>query len=172
MQAGNEEAVIAIALERIGHCALRVRDVDRSKRFYTEVLGFQLMEEDPDHGGVFMSLPGDGHTIDVSPVINPADSLPAADGDRPGLVHIAFKVGSYGALKQAYDTLQAHGVEVARLMDHVSQRSIYFKDPDGNGLEIYYEYPNARELFLRGRGDQDSPFSFDDPPPDPGASGS
>ena len=129
------------------------------------------MEEDPDHGGVFMSLPGDGHTVDLSPVSSPAGPSPAnEDGNRPGLVHIAFKVGSYGALRQAYDTLLFHGVEVLRLMDHVSQRSIYFNDPDGNGLEIYYEYPNARELFLRGRGDQDSPLSFDDPPPDPEAS--
>lgn len=135
------------------------------------------MEEDPDHGGVFMSLPGDGHTVDLSPVSGADEPPPAAEaGNRPGLVHIAFKVGSYGALKQAYDTLLAHGVEVLRLMDHVSQRSVYFSDPDGNGLEIYYEYPNARELFLRGRGDQDSPFSFDDPfdglPPDQEASAS
>jgi hypothetical protein len=50
-------------------------------------------------------------------------------------------------------------------MDHVSQKSIYFRDPDGNMLEIYYELPNALGLFLRGRGDQDTPFTFDPPPP-------
>jgi hypothetical protein len=44
----------------------------------------------------------------------------------------------------------------------VSQRSIYFSDPDGNGLEIYYEYPNARQLFFQGRGDRDLPFTFED----------
>lgn len=157
---------MAIKLERIGHCALRVRDVERAKRFYTEVLGFQMMEQDPDHGGVFMSLPSDGHTIDVSPVDDPGGALPASEGhDRVGLIHIAFKVGSYQALKEAYETLLAHGVEVKRLMDHVSQRSIYFNDPDGNGLEIYYERPNARTLFLQGRGDQDLPFTFEDPLP-------
>ena len=156
-----------INLERIGHCAVRVRDVERSKEFYTEVLGFQFMEQDPDHGGCFMSLPGDGHTIDVSPVDDPDTAHgPVQTPGGVGVVHIAFKVGSYQALKEAYDTLEEHGVTVNRMMDHVSQRSIYFTDPDGNGLEIYYEYPTARELFLNGRGDEDLPFSFNDPLPE------
>ena len=158
---------MAIKLERIGHCLLRVRDIERSKRFYMDVLGFQFMEQDPDHGGVFLSLPEDGHTIDLSPVEQPerAGSLPNGR-DRLGLVHIAFKVGSYAALEEAYLALQEHGIEVTRMMDHVSQRSLYFNDPDGYGLEIYYEYPNARELFLQGRGDQDRSFTFDEPLPE------
>ena len=114
-----------------------------------------------------MSLPGDGHTIDIISVDDPETAPSAAESrGRVGLVHIAFKVSSYEALRDAYHALQSHGVEVQRLMNHVSQRSIYFDDPDGNGLEIYYEYPNARELFLQGRGDEDLPFTFDDPLPD------
>jgi catechol 2,3-dioxygenase len=157
---------MSINLERIGHCAVRVRDVERAKKFYIDVLGFQLMEQDLDHGGCFMSLPGDGHTIDVSPVDDPHNAPgPVQGSDRVGVAHIAFKVGSYQALKEAYEHLRANGVEVNRMMDHVSQRSIYFTDPDGNGLEIYYEYPMARELFLKGRGDEDLAFTFDDPLP-------
>jgi catechol-2,3-dioxygenase len=125
------------------------------------------MEQDPEHGGVFMSLPNDGHTIDVSPVDNPETALPALQGrEGVGVVHIAFRVASYGALKEAYETLQTHGIEVQSMVDHVSQRSIYFHDPDGNRLEIYYEYPTARELFLNGRGDRDVEFTFDDPLPE------
>jgi catechol 2,3-dioxygenase len=156
-----------ITLQRIGHCLLRVRDVEYSKKFYMDILGFQLMEQDPEHGGVFLSLPEDGHTIDLFPVEHPETAQPVTAGrDRLGLAHIAFKVASYAALEEAYKTLQAHGVKVQRLIDHGSQRSLYFTDPDGNGLEIYYEYPQARELFLRGRGDQDRPFTFDEPLPD------
>jgi catechol-2,3-dioxygenase len=43
----------------------------------------------------------------------------------------------------------------------VSQKSIYFHDPDGTTLEIYYELPNARELFRQGRSDRDEPLVFE-----------
>jgi catechol 2,3-dioxygenase-like lactoylglutathione lyase family enzyme len=143
-----------ISLAGIGHVLLRVADEEASKRFYRDVLGFRVAEQDPEHGGVFMTL-GDGfHTIDI--VQHPA----AHDATRPergqlGLVHIAFKVASYAALRDAYAHLQQHGVEIQRALDHVCQRSLYFADPDGNGLEIYYEMPNALALFPNGRGDED-----------------
>ena len=153
-------------LERIGHCALRVRDVERAMRFYIDVLGFELLEQDPNHGGVFLSLPGDAHTIDLDAVEVSAATPPLQEtANGIGLVHIAFKVSSYADLREAYDTLQVHGVEGLQLFDHVSQRSIYFDDLDGNGLEIYCESNDARALFQSGRGDQDLLFSFDDPPP-------
>jgi hypothetical protein len=63
-------------------------------------------------------------------------------------------------LKDAYFTLQDHGVEVVRVVDHVSQKSIYFHDPDGNRLEIYYELPHALDMFRAGREDRDEPFVF------------
>jgi catechol-2,3-dioxygenase len=77
-----------------------------------------------------------------------------------GVRHIAFLVDSEQALKDAYETLQASGVPIIRAIDHVSQKSIYFQDPDGNLLEIYYELPHARELFREGRGDRDAPLVF------------
>jgi hypothetical protein len=72
-----------------------------------------------------------------------------------GLVHIAFKVASYVALRDAYSHLLDRGIEIQRAVDHICQRSLYFIDPDGNGLEIYYEMPNALALFPNGRGDED-----------------
>lgn len=48
-----------------------------------------------------------------------------------------------------------------RGVDHVSQKSIYFPDPDGNRLEIYYELPHALEMFRRGRADRDEPLTFE-----------
>ena len=58
-------------------------------------------------------------------------------------------------MRDAYAHLLDSGVEIQRAVDHVCQRSIYFTDPDGNGLEIYYEMPNALALFPNGRGDED-----------------
>ena len=72
---------------------------------------------------------------------------------RPlGVAHIAFQVASYEALGEAYRTLLQHGVRIERAMDHVNQRSIYFVDPDGNRLEIYYEDAGRARALPRGSG--------------------
>jgi catechol 2,3-dioxygenase len=143
-----------IKLTGIGHVLLRVADEEASKRFYRDVLGFRIAEEDPEHGGVFMTLDNAFHTLDIAQHSSPHDA-PRPQRGQLGLVHIAFKVGSYAALRQAYAHLLENGVEIMRATDHLSQRSIYFADPDGNGLEIYYELPHALELFANGRGDED-----------------
>ena len=148
-----------IRLMRIGHVALRVADIERSRAFYTTLLGFEVVEEDPEHGGVFMALEGISHTIDLYPVGDPRTAAAQTPG-AVGVRHVAFLVDSEQALKEAYVTLQANGVTIVRAVDHVSQKSIYFHDPDGNLLEIYYELPDARQLFRQGRGDRDTPLVF------------
>src|SRR5580704_15386531 len=156
-----------INLSGIGHVLLRVTDEAASKRFYRDALGFRIAEQDPEHGGVFMTL-GDGfHTIDITQHPAPQDA-PRSQRGQLGLVHIAFKVASYAALREAYAHLLKSGVEIQRATDHVCQRSVYFADPDGNGLEIYYEMPRALELFPNGRGDEDEALPLsrrDDPLP-------
>jgi catechol-2,3-dioxygenase len=146
--------VAMIRLAGIGHVLLRVADEEASKRFYQGALGFAVAEQDPEHGGVFMTL-GDGfHTIDLTQHATPHEASRPERGGL-GLVHIAFKVSSYAALREAYAHLLQNGVAIQRATDHVCQRSLYFTDPDGNGLEIYYEMPRALELFPNGRGDED-----------------
>ena len=151
-----------IKLDGIGHCAIAANDMAAMAHFYQEVLGFRLLEEDPDHGGIFLNLAGTSHTIDLFPM-GTGGTKPAKDGSP--LMNIAFKVSSYRALREAHDTLIEHGVAIRALRDHVSQRSIYFSDPEGTPLEIYYEKPNWAELFANGRGDDDGAFSFDSPAP-------
>jgi catechol-2,3-dioxygenase len=147
-------------LKEIGHVLLRVLDLERSKKFYGDVLGFRVLEEDPAHGGTFMALEGQSHSIDLFQV----KDVEAAERQTPGvrgLGHIAFRVESEAALKEAHATLREHGVEITRTIDHVSQKSLYFNDPDGNTLEIYYELPDALEIFARGREDRDVPLALD-----------
>ncbi|PWU19733.1 MAG: glyoxalase [Candidatus Rokuibacteriota bacterium] len=149
-----------IRLKDIGHVLLRVLDVERSKKFYTNVLGFEVTEEDPEHGGTFMALAGHAHTLDLFQV----EDVEAAERQRQGLIgvrHVAFRVDGDEALRDAYFTLLDHGVTITRAIDHVSQKSIYFHDPDGNLLEIYSELPNAREMFREGRHDRDQPLVFE-----------
>ena len=143
-----------IKLTGIGHVLLRVADEGASKRFYRDVLGFRIAEEDPEHGGVFMTLGKNFHTLDIAQHPAP-ENAPRPQRSQIGLAHIAFQVGSYAALREAYAHLLKSGVEIMRATNHVNQRSIYFSDPDGNVLEIYYEMPHALELFADGRGDED-----------------
>jgi catechol 2,3-dioxygenase len=151
-----------IKLTGIGHVLLRVADEEASKRFYRDALGLRIAEQDPEHGGVFMTL-GDGfHTLDITQHPTPTEARRPERGEL-GLVHIAFKVASYAALREAYAHLLETGVEIQRATDHVCQRSMYFNDPDGNGLEIYYEMPNALSLFPNGRGDEDEALPLSGP---------
>lgn len=143
-------------LKRIGHVLLSVADIEASKRFYRDVLGFRVAEEEPDHGGVFMTLGDNFHTLDIVQHPNPgAASRPQAHGAHLGLIHVAFEVESYAALREAYIHLQNHNVPLRRATNHVNQRSLYCVDPDGNGIEIYYEVPHALQLFPNGREDLD-----------------
>ena len=145
-------------LKRVGHVALMVANEDRSRAFYREVMGFDVSEQDPEHGGTFMTLGDNFHTIDVFPHPEPQNATMPKSG-QVGLFHIAFEVGSYADLRDAYCSLQNHNVAISHCTDHVSQRSIYFSDPDGNRLEIYYEVPDALERYKdTGRGDEDAPL--------------
>src|ERR1700746_3038347 len=146
----------------IGHVNLRVADQEASKRFYRDVLGFRIAEEDPDHGGVFMTLGENFHTLDIGQHPAPDEAQRPQRG-QIGLGHIAFQVGSYAALRDAYTHLVRNGVAIMRATNHVNQRSFYFADPDGNTLEIYYELPYALELFPDGRGDEDEALKVGGP---------
>lgn len=151
-----------IKLKGIGHVNLRVADQEASKRFYRDVLGFTIAEEDPEHGGVFMTLGDNFHTLDIGQHPAPADAQRPQRG-QIGLGHVAFQVGSYTALRDAYLHLQQHGVDILRATNHINQRSFYFADPDGNTLEIYFELPHALQLFAGGRADEDESLPVSKP---------
>jgi catechol 2,3-dioxygenase len=73
---------------------------------------------------------------------------------------LAFPVKSARDLRGTYFELIDKEVHVLGAVDHESQESIYFCDPDGNVLEIYWERPAAREIFRRGRKDHDRLITF------------
>lgn len=150
-----------IRLKRPGHVALVVGDLERSKSFYRDVLGLEIREEDPEHGGTFMGLPSFGHNIDLFPAPTDPETVPdRLRGQR--VHHFAFQVDSEEDLREAYHTLKGTGAEIVATVDHVSQQSIYVRDPDGNTVEIYWELPDAVEMFRRGREDRDTPLAFDE----------
>ncbi|SRR5258708_4640442 len=146
-----------INLKRLGHVFVVVRDIARSKQFYTEILGFKVLEEDPEHGGVFMAIGDLSHTFDLVQSAEPNASGPPQGRPAKGLgvQHMAFLVESRDELKDAYFFLKDHDVPILAAIDHGNQESVYFHDPDQNVLEIYWERPNARAMFVAGRGDRD-----------------
>ena len=153
-----------IKLQRLGHVLISVRDLEQSKDFYTRILGFKVLEQDPEHGGLFLSIGGLGNTLDLFQCTNP-DAVAASDAELAGrnglgVRHMAFAVETEDDLRDAYFALQTAGVVILRAIDHVSQKSIYFHDPDRNLLEIVWERPDAREIFANGRGDEDKPLTF------------
>lgn len=148
-----------IRLKQIGHIALVVEDVAKARSFYHEVLGLAIREEDPEHGGTFMGLEGFGHNVDLFARSGLPDDRRKQLGDQR-VHHFAFQVETENDLKEAYETLRTQGVEVVRSVNHESQHSIYFYDPDGNRVEIYWEFADAVQIFERGRGDVDKPLAF------------
>ena len=82
--------------------------------------------------------------------VNRADAMNALD-----VATLSELRDRLAELRDAYAHLLSKGVEIQRAVDHVCQRSLYFTDPDGNGLEIYYEMRDALSLFPNGRGDED-----------------
>lgn len=119
---------------RIGHAHLKVRDLDRSIDFYSRFLGFHLVER---IGNQYAFLTGGDlhHEIALQNVGLNAPP-PAAHGT--GLYHVAFEVPNREAFAQAYRTISEAGVEVSTV-DHLISWALYFADPDGNGLEIYWD---------------------------------
>lgn len=147
----------------LSHVLLCATDIAQSRAFYVDILGFEVLEEDPEHGGIFLAIPGGTHVIDLVPIGGPRPPRPMIDPDwspRPGMGHLALHVGSPEALRDAYFELTDRGVTVLQAADHKSQQSVYFLDPDHNVLELCWERPNARELYLSGRGDEDAVLTF------------
>src|SRR5213595_1751099 len=85
-----------IRLKKLGHIQLRVADLERSKAFYRDVLGFRVAEQDAKHGDLFMTLGEDFHTLDMAQHESP--EIARGPGRPLGVAHIAFQVASYEAL--------------------------------------------------------------------------
>jgi catechol 2,3-dioxygenase len=123
---------------RIGHVHLKVADLERALRFYRDVLGFELMQRMGDQAA-FLSAGGYHHHI----ALNTWESL---DGQPPpfgttGLYHHAIVYPSRAALADALRRLIAAGIGLEGAADHGVSQSLYLRDPDGNGVELYVDRP-------------------------------
>jgi catechol 2,3-dioxygenase len=131
--------------DRIGHVVIKVRDIERSKKFYTEVLGLQQMMELPQLKAAFFASNGrDHHELACFEV--GADAA-AAQPRQIGLAHIAFRLRDEDHLRAAYKEFKEKNVPIVFTVDHGITKSIYFRDPDGNQLEVYCD--NSPEYIAK-----------------------
>lgn len=125
--------------ERIAHVVLKVRDLERSKKFYTEVLGMDVMSEMPMPRILFLANNRrDHHEIALLEIGAQAAAPPA---NAVGLVHVAFRLRSEEELRSAYKELKEKAVPISFTVNHGITKSVYFFDPDGHELEVYCDNP-------------------------------
>ena len=125
---------------RIGHVHLRVADLERAIAFYTGVIGLTLVTRYGTQAA-FLSAGGYHHHIGL----NTWDSRGGTPPPRghTGLYHTAFLFPDRPALAQALARALAAGVEISGAADHGVSEAVYFDDPDGNGVEIFRDRPQA-----------------------------
>ncbi|HEX2272552.1 MAG TPA: VOC family protein [Acidimicrobiales bacterium] len=127
-------------VKELGHLVLYVRDLERSRRFYRDVLGWNEITDD-----VPLNVPAAAFTsgrthhelllIEVGPGAQPLPS-----GRRVGMYHFGLKIGeSDDDLRQAVADLRGAGVPITGASDHTVTHSLYITDPDGNEIELYID---------------------------------
>ena len=137
-------------IKELGHIVLYVRDIERSARFYRDVLGWRQMLPDTDGSSplrapvtAFSAPSGRTHhellLIEVGP-----DAAAQPEGRRVGLYHFGLKVGdSDDELREALERVRAAGTPVLGASDHTVTHSLYIADPDGNEIELYVDVPGV-----------------------------
>ena len=132
-------------IEKVGHVVLSVRDPAESAKWYSEVLDMEIMnhmDAGPDLQMAFLSFGTRDHDIALvkAPESGETGSL--------GLSHTALQVeGGEEELRACYTRLLDHDVKFEFLADHGLTKSVYFFDPDGNRLEIFYQAMHGEEAM-------------------------
>jgi catechol 2,3-dioxygenase len=124
-------------IKALGHVVVRVTDRARAEQFYNGTLGLPIIARYDEHGVrmTFFTL-GNHHDFAVMEVSGEGSSRSES---AVGLHHVAFKIGErLDELREAKTKLEAAGITV-QPVDHEVTKSLYFADPDGNGVELYID---------------------------------
>ena len=125
-----------VRVRKLGHVVFRVRDVERSTKFYTEILNFRVSDVN-ESGMVFMNTCGDHHTIGIAAAAKGEDAA-QAPRDQLGLSHFAMEVGGIDELFEIRDFLHRKGIETREGRKGPGCNiEVSFDDPDGYHVELY-----------------------------------
>ena len=131
---------IAVPVQRLNHAVLFVRDLDRSVRFYRDVLGFRTKVEIPGRAA-FLQAEGSTNDHDLGLFQIGAGAGPSEAGRRTvGLYHLAWEVDTLAELARVRDVLADAGALVGA-SDHATTKALYAQDPDGLEFEVSWLLP-------------------------------
>jgi len=123
---------------RMGHVHLRVADLERAIAFYNGVLGFEITQRIGD-SAAFLSAGGYHHHIGLNTWESLGGAAPAAG--TTGLYHLAIVYPTRAELGDALQRLIDAKVPLDGASDHGVSEALYLRDPDGNGVELYWDRP-------------------------------
>jgi len=126
---------------RIGHVHLKVADLERAIGFYRDVLGFELTQRF-GRQAAFLSAGGYHHHIGLN-TWESAGGSPPLPG-MTGLYHVAIVYPTRALLADALHRVLAAGIELDGASDHGVSEALYLRDPDGNGVELYWDRPQEQ----------------------------
>jgi catechol 2,3-dioxygenase len=126
---------------RIGHSHLKVSSIEKSLKFYQGILGFQIMQRYGEEA-VFLSAGGYHHHIGLNTWYS--KGMPPAQQKGVGLFHTAIVYASRKELAGALKQLMEANYPLTGAADHGVSEAIYLDDPDGNGVEIYWDRPREQ----------------------------
>jgi catechol 2,3-dioxygenase len=123
---------------RIGHVHLKVADLDRALGFYRDVLGFQVKQRYGDQA-VFIAADDYHHHIGLNTWESKGGHPPAPG--TTGLFHTAILYPTRAALADALHRVLEAGIQLDGASDHGVSQALYLRDPDQNGVELYWDRP-------------------------------
>jgi catechol 2,3-dioxygenase len=135
----------------IGHVHLRVADLERAMAFYRDVMGMNVVVDGRAyHLPMILLAAGDYHHHVAINTFESKDSTPPPAG-HTGLYHFALLYPDREALADAVQRLVDHDYPMEAGRDHGATVSVYLQDPDGNGIELYYDRPRETWFDANGR---------------------
>ena len=137
--------------DHLGHVNIYVRNAEASQKWYEDILGLHTYDFVPGRAAFMSANLDESHEVALMEV---GEAARGPEKGQVGLNHMAWRMKSLDDLKELYHRIQSRGVAVTP-QDHSLSLGLYFKDPDGNGIEVYYELPrsqwHAQEgIFMQG----------------------
>ena len=124
----------------LGHVNIYVRNAEKAQQWYTEVLGLHTYDLIPGQAAFMSANLDESHEIAV---IELGEDALGPQSGQVGLNHMAWRMDTLKDLEDFYNRIAELKVPIDKVADHGISLGIYFQDPDGNGIEVYYEMPRS-----------------------------